>query len=124
MLPSARVPTPAVQATNLIQAVGDWVSEGGEGYFIDDVVDAPLVGSFSRAMFDQLFKELMAKGLLIKVGEVTRPNPRNVGVLSGALFSLSLEGWERYEAERRGAFAGRYGFYSATIWMRGARQSG
>ena len=109
-LPSARVPTPAVQATNLIRAIGDWVSEGGEGYFLDDVVDAPLVGSFSRAMFDQLFKELTAKGLLIRIGEATRPNPRNVGVLSGALFSLSLEGWERYEAERRGAFAGRYGF--------------
>ena len=109
-LPSARVPTPAVQATNLIRTVGDWVSEGGEGYFIDDVADTPLVGAFNRPMFDQLFKELVAKGLLIKVVGATRPNPRNVGVLSGALYSLSMDGWERYEAERKGAFTGRYGF--------------
>lgn len=108
--PTARVPTPAAQATNLIRVVGDWVSEGGDGYFIDDVVDTPLVGSFSRPMFDQLFNELVAKGLLIRVGEETRPNPRDIGVLSGALFSLSLEGWERYEEEKRGGFAGKYGF--------------
>lgn len=108
--PDARVPTPAVQASNLIQRIGDVVCEDGEGCFIDDVVDTPLVGAFNRAMFDQLLKELMARGLIIKVGDRSVPNPRNVGVLSGGLFSLSLEGWERYEAEKRGAFAGRYGF--------------
>lgn len=109
-LPSGRIPTPAVQATNLIRTVGDWVSESGDGYFVDGVVDTPLVGSFNRSMFDQLFKELTVNGVLIKVADATKPNPRDIGVLSGGLYSLSLKGWEQYEAERRGDFAGRYGF--------------
>lgn len=108
--PNARLPTPALQATNLIQVVGDAVAETGEGYFIDDVVDTPLIGSFNRMMFDQLLQELIRRGTLIKGAQASIKNPRDVGVLSGHLFGLSLEGWERYEAEKRGTFAGRYGF--------------
>lgn len=108
--PEARVPTPALQATNLIQRIGDFVAKDGEGYFIDDVVDTPLVGSFNRAMFGQLLSELVARGLVTKVGQASVRNPRDVGMLSGFSYSLSLEGWERYEAEKRGAFSGRYGF--------------
>lgn len=109
-VPEARIPTPALQAANLIQKIGDVVSESGDGCFIDDVVDTPLIGAFNRQMFDQLLKQLLDRGEIIKVGSQTVPNPRDVGVLSGTLFSLSLEGWERYEAEKRGKFAGRYGF--------------
>lgn len=48
--------------------------------------------------------------MLIKVGDATKLNPRDIGMLSGGLYSLSLDGWERYEAERRGDFASRYVF--------------
>lgn len=109
-VPTARVPTPALQASNLIQRIGDVVAEDGEGYFIDDVVDTPLIGAFNRTMFGQLLSELVNRGLVIKVGQASVRNPRDVGMLSGFLYSLSLDGWERYEAEKRGAFSGRYGF--------------
>ena len=109
-LPSARLPTPATQVANLIARIGDAMAETGEGYFIDDVVDTPLVGAFNRTMFDALLKQVLERGLVIAVGKSSVPNPRDVGVLQGTLFGLSLEGWERYEAEKRGKFAGRYGF--------------
>ena len=69
------------------------------------------MGAFNTTMFDQLVRELLEKRLLVRVGEpVTRTNPRGDGVLSGAPLGLSLDGWERYEAERRGKLDGRYGF--------------
>lgn len=108
---TARLPTPALQAVNLLRVVGDYQARTGEGYFVDGVPDAPLVGAFNTAMFEQLLRELLEKRLLVRVGEpVTRPNPRGDGMLSGSLFGLSLDGWERYEAERSGKVAGGYGF--------------
>src|SRR3546814_2995676 len=61
-------------------------------------------------MFDQLVRELIEQKILVSMGKAQRDNPRGVGVLSGMLYGLSLEGWERYEAERRGQIAGRSGF--------------
>lgn len=107
---NARLPSPAMQAANLLRVIGDQVSETGQGYFIDDVGDATLVGSFNAAQFDQLRTELEQKGLIVKLASDTVPNPRGVGVLSGSRYGLSLEGWERYEAERQGQVAGHYGF--------------
>lgn len=107
----AHLPNPALQAVNLLRVVGDHQSATGEGYFIDGVRDAPLVGAFNQPMFDQLLRELLEKRLLIKTGgPVSRPNPRGDGVLQGSLVGLSLDGWERYEQERRGKIAGNYGF--------------
>lgn len=106
----ARPPSPAVQAANLIAVIGDYVAATGEGRFVDEVTDTPLVGAFSTAMFSELLGELASRGLIKRVGQAVVPNPRDTGVLRGALFSLSLDGWERYETEKRGKFAGRYGF--------------
>ncbi len=106
----SRLPTPAAQAVNLIARIGDAQSETGEGYFIDDVVDTPLVGAFSRAMFGSLLQEVIQRGQVKKLEQRTIPNPRDAGVLSGSLFGLTLSGWEVYEQERKGRFAGRYGF--------------
>ena len=106
----AHLPTPATQAANLVARIGDRVAEDGGGYFIDDVTDAPLVGAFDRAMFNGLLQELLERGIVKALGPGTVPNPRDAGVISGSLYSLALEGWERYEAEKRGRFSGRYGF--------------
>lgn len=106
----ARLPTPAFQAANLIRVIGDYQSDTGLGYFVDGVRDAPLVGSFNQPMFDQLLQELINRNLLVRMGTETRENPRGDGVIEGALFGLSLEGWERYEVERAGKISGRYGF--------------
>ncbi|MES3054563.1 hypothetical protein O6V14_02860 [Sphingomonas faeni] len=107
----ARLPNPANQAINLIRVIGDYQAETGEGYFIDGVCDATLVGSFNQTMFDQLLAELTKKQLVVHSGEnVTITNPRGNGVLSGRRTVLTLDGWERYESERRGKENGSYGF--------------
>lgn len=106
----ARLPTPAAQATNLLARIGDVQSETGEGCFIDDVTDAPLIGAFNRQMFGALLQEVAASGLLKTIAQASVPNPREIGVLSGYTYGLTLEGWRLYEAERRGRFSGQYGF--------------
>ena len=106
----ARLPTPAMQAANLITRIGGHVAEEGRGYFVDDVVDTPLIGAFDRAMFNDLLQELVERDLVRELGKETRPNPRDAGALEGFLYGLTLAGWDRYEAEKRGRFAGHYGF--------------
>jgi hypothetical protein len=107
---TARLPRPATQAANLIGVIGDHMAETGEGYFIDDVRDAPLVGAMSPAMFERLRTELANRGLITALEAVQRPDPTTGGVTHGKLFGLTMDGWEAYETERSGAFAGRYGF--------------
>jgi hypothetical protein len=82
----ARPPTPAAQAVNLIARIGDAQSETGEGYFIDDVVDAPLVGAFSRAMFDSLLQEVIHRGQ-VKNSNSARSHILATPAYSAALFS-------------------------------------
>lgn len=107
----ARLPNPAHQVMNLIRVVGDHESRVGEGYFVDSVNDAPLVGSFNQAMFERLLAGLIEKNLITHArASVEIPNPRGGGVLSGRPVTLTLDGWEQYEAEQRGKQAGRYGF--------------
>lgn len=99
----SRLPSLALQAANLIRAIGDRVSETGFGYPIDPSTYA-IVGAFDRRSFDRLHQELLGKGLIrqaerqsTKIGQVQT-------------YDLTLDGWERYEAERRGQIAGKYGF--------------
>lgn len=106
----ARLPTPSTQAANLIALIGDYISENGKGYFIDDVPDTPLVGAFNRAMFNALLQELIEGNLIKRLEPAQIKNPRDAGLLSGHLYDLTLDGWDRYHAEKSGRFAGRYGF--------------
>src|SRR5258708_16102177 len=108
-LKTARLPSVMIQAANLTRAIGDHQSATGQGYFINGVTDTSLVGSFNSTSFYQLLNELRDKGLLTKFGDETRPNSSGAGTLTGAVYGLTLDGWERYEAERRGKISGRYG---------------
>lgn len=108
--PNARLPTPPEQATNLIRLIGDRLADTGEGYFLDDATDTARVGSLNTTMFNQLRKELEARNVIQPLGSFEVPNPRGVGVLVGQAYGLTLDGWERYEAERHGRVAGSYGF--------------
>lgn len=107
---NARLPSPPEQATNLIRLVGDRLAETGEGYFLDDATDTARVGAFNTTMFIRLRKELETRNVIQPLGRLEVPNPRGVGVLVGQAYGLTLDGWERYEAERHGRVAGRYGF--------------
>jgi hypothetical protein len=107
---NARLPSPPEQATNLIRLIGDQLAETGEGYFLDDATDTARIGAFNMTMFNQLRNELETKNVIQSLGRMEVPNPRGVGVLVGQAYGLTLDGWERYEAERLGRVAGRYGF--------------
>lgn len=105
-----RLPSPATQAATLIEHIGDCLTTTGKGHLINPVTDAPLVGAFDTAMFNDLVSELTQQGLIKKLQSVEIPNPQGVGVLVTGVTGLTLDGWERYEEEKRGHFAGDYGF--------------
>jgi nucleoside 2-deoxyribosyltransferase len=110
LLRDARLPSPSIQAARLLSIVGDHYSRTGEGYLIDAETISPVIGSFDPSMVNQIRRDLEAKGLLVQLGRGERPNPRGSGVIAGTLFGLSLDGWERYEGERRGDVSSKYGF--------------
>ena len=96
--------SPAIQAMNLIRYIGDEMSESGRPIGKLSGLSG-IIGSPSEELANQIVEELNERGL-IRIG-----NP--VKMLGGTIFmnvSLSLDGWERYEAEKRGAFKGNYGF--------------
>ena len=88
--------SPAVQAMNLIRKIGDTISQTGE-----PIQRFPGGDEFSV----QLVDELVDSGI-VKVKD-------DVRAFEGTAFlgvNLTLEGWERYEQEKRGEFEGNYGF--------------
>lgn len=95
----------AGQANNIIRYIGNIVTNTGE-----TVRDLPpsfgaIAGSVSRDFALKLLRELMRKGLLTAIDAASRDNRYDV-----IHIDLTFDGWERYEAERRGQTAGGYGF--------------
>jgi len=109
-LSNSYLPTASIQASNLIRLLGDKIRETGVGHFIDDVIDSVRIGAFSISMFNNLRTELEKRGLIQPLESDTISNPRDPGVIKGHRYGLTLEGWERYESERQGLLAGKYGF--------------
>ena len=105
--------SPAVQAMNLIRYIGDEVSKSGEplGQLpgISEQIGAP-----SKQFFEELVEELYERGLIRMMDPIT-----NSG---GPLFldvTLSLEGWEQYEAEKRGELRGNTHDNNGAYWEAG-----
>lgn len=110
LIKHARLPSLNEQAMNFVRAVGDYFSETGEAKEISPPSCTPLVGSFGVGMFLKLLADLERKGVVDRVDA-----GRNVQLMSGAVdrprtYELTLAGWEMYDSERKGQFAGRYGF--------------
>ena len=105
----ARLPTPATQAANLISLIGDSVFEHGEGLFLDPKTHLPVVGAFDDTMLSNLLQQLIDRRIVQDLGKAEISSPSG-GVVIGRRFDLTLDGWERYDARKRGRFAGRYGF--------------
>ena len=96
--------SPAIQAMKLIRYIGDKISESGQPVGKLSGLSG-IIGSPGEELANQIVEELHEQGL-IRIG-----NP--VKMLGGTIFmnvSLSLDGWEQYEAEKRGEFKGNYGF--------------
>lgn len=88
--------SPTIQAMNLIRRIGDEVSQSGEPipkFFVD--------GAISVQFMDDL-----VEGGIVRVWETTR----SIENTTYYLVNLTLNGWERYEREKRGEFEGNYGF--------------
>ena len=91
------LPNPIIQTENLIRFIGDEVSRSGENITILPDCIYAVMGTRSYRSAIDLAKELQERKLL-------KMNPQ------GKDITLSLDGWERYEAEKRGRFSGNYGF--------------
>lgn len=88
---------PKIQAMNLIREIGDKVSQSGEP--IDQLSDGD-------RFTVQLIEELIDHGVIKSSDPVSFLN----GSTAFMGVNLTLEGWEQYEAEKRGQISGNYGF--------------
>ena len=97
--------SPAIQAMNLIRYIGDKVSESGEPIDqlsgLQTIIDAP-----SEDFAVQLVEDLVESGII----KIWKPNNPPLLIREFNRVNLTLAGWERYEAEKRGGFDGNYGF--------------
>lgn len=98
--------TPAEQAMNLIRYIGDEVKRMGHHIDITYPEIPDIMGVQNHELVEGIIKELQEKGLIL-----IAQHERTVAdeyTLEGV--TLSLDGWEQYEEEQRGKFAGNYGF--------------
>ena len=89
--------SPAQQAMDLIRKIGDDVSQSGQPMRQFPV---PIGDQFCIQLIDELVEDGIIKANISKT-------------FSGAQYlnvNLTLEGWERYEQEKRGDFQSNYGF--------------
>ncbi len=98
---------PAVQAMNLIRFIGDEVAQSGEPIsHLPVTVIQNAIGAPSEKFAEQLVEEL-SENAVIKMAEPM------IVQQQGPIFryvNLTLKGWEQYETEKRGEFAGNQGF--------------
>jgi nucleoside 2-deoxyribosyltransferase len=90
--------------------MGDHYQSTGESYVVSPARDVSRVGVLNETMLWTLIHELTRRELIQDLSEVKQLGPRPGRVGEAPPIGLTLDGWDRYEAERRGRFAGRYGF--------------
>ena len=92
------LPSPAVQATNIVRFIGDQVKRSGEA--VNQLPEGfhAIIGALNREAALRLTSELVERKTL-KTASQSLTN-----------IDLTLDGWEQYEAEKRGQFGGNYGF--------------
>jgi hypothetical protein len=100
-----RLPSPAQQASNIIQRVGDMVLTSGKRLQELPVWLWASVGAPNRRFCEDIAHQLFDSGLLQGI------DASSVDEDSAILnVTLSLAGWERFESEKKGKFAAKYGF--------------
>ncbi len=99
------LPNPSQQATNIIRFIGDAVESSGMAVEILPPNFGASVGSPTRGFALDLAQELKNRGL---VSGYDYPDPNSSGNMIDV--SLTLGGWEIYEAEKKGQKSGNYGF--------------
>ena len=95
-----------MQATNAIRFVGDSVSLSGQAVEQLPVEFHAVIGSVERQAAIWLMDQLEDR----KVVQGRRENPIHPNARALKDINLTLDGWERYEEERRGHSSGSHGF--------------
>lgn len=103
---NGRLPSPAQQAANIVRFIGDDVSTSGESIYQLPKAFHAIVGALNRNMAFGLLKEL-AERRILTIGSTSKTPSGNRELCT---INLTLDGWEQYEAEKRGNFGGNYGF--------------
>ncbi len=103
-----RGPTPAEQVINLVRLIGDHVTQTGTPFAADEATPVT-IGAFDAASLYHLFRQLSEKRVLFNTGNIERKSLAG-GNETIAAWDLTLDGWEKYQLERRGLAAGNYGF--------------
>ena len=112
LISEVSLPSPIIQAGHMIRFIGDEVRRSGEDLKVLPEHLHAVVGAPGRQSAIDLAIEMHDRGLLRlnpngAAGTIGNP-PRSITMPSE--INLTLDGWQRYEDERGGHFAGRYGF--------------
>lgn len=105
-LAAVALPSPAAQASAIIRLVGDHIVKSGKKLKVLPDNLYCLVGASNPDMAFSLAKELHERSLL--TGILRANHMRGAGSVMEV--SLSLNGWERYEADKRGKIRSRVAF--------------
>lgn len=98
------LPSPAIQAANIIRLIGDEVTRTGQPTPILPVDFPAIIGAPNREFSARLAVELIERGILSGINTSTKDGSDLLDI------NLTLDGWELYEAEQRGKIAGKHGF--------------
>lgn len=96
----SELPSPAMQAVNIIRFFGDEVSRTGEPVDSIPIALSAIVGSPNREFAMRLAKELCDRGVLKALDASSTAGIDLIDI------DLTLDGWEQYESENRGHVAG------------------
>lgn len=99
------LPSPGRQAINLLRFIGETVSLTGNPISSLPLKTYAIIGSPSFEAALRIAAQLVQNGLLLGSNNRADRSPWGLAGLEP-----SLQGWERYEAERAGQVAGSYGF--------------
>jgi hypothetical protein len=102
---AAPPPTPGEQAVNIIRHFGNEVMRTGLPVPNPPASFHARIGAPNRHFALRVVNQLADSGMLLIA---RRDHLGTIGEPDGV--DLSLEGWERFEAEKRGQLAGSYGF--------------
>ena len=113
LLSNSSLPSPAVQATNIVRFIGADATRLGKPIFLLPVDIHAIIGAPNRNAVIRLTKELVERKILTAdpLGTAVSHDP-----VTGhprqefTNISLSLDGWKRYEDEERGEFKENSGF--------------
>jgi hypothetical protein len=103
---SARLPTPAEQAANFIRFIGNEIGKSGNPLHRLPTHLSASIGSPNPVFAGDIAKQLY-EAKLIAGAHVHQPVQGPFEIYN---VTLTLSGWERYEAETSGKLHGRYGF--------------